>query len=235
MALAAISNQGAKGVMTQGVKMNRWLSCVLLLAMAVCASGTANAANPVVEMHTTAGVIVLELNQYMAPVTVANFLSYVEKDGYAGTIFHRVIPGFMIQSGGHYEDFSELEGGEPIVNEADNGLKNKTGTIAMARIDVIDSSERQFFINASNNAELDHSQRSCTRKDEAKVAAALERGLRRPQTCGSFGYAVFGRVTQGMDVVRKIERQPTRPKGMHQNVPVVAVVIEKVILRETAS
>lgn len=215
--------------------MKKLLSCVLLLALSVSASVTANADNPVVEVHTTAGLIVLQLNRHMAPVTVDNFLSYVEKDGYAGAIFHRVMPGFMIQSGGHYEDMAEFEGGEPIVNEADNGLKNKTGTIAMARMNEIDSSKRQFFINVSNNPELDHSQRSCTRQDEAKIAAALERGLRRPQTCGTFGYAVFGRVTQGMDVVRKIERQPTRPKGIHQNVPVVAIVIEKVVLREVSS
>jgi cyclophilin family peptidyl-prolyl cis-trans isomerase len=214
--------------------MKRLLSGLLFWVLSVSASVTVNAANPVVEMYTSAGLIVLDLNQQMAPITVANFLSYVEKDGYEGTIFHRVISGFMIQSGGHYEDMSELESGEPIVNEADNGLKNKAGTIAMARMNEIDSSKRQFFINAGNNATLDHSQRSCTRVDEAKVATALARGLRRPQTCGSFGYAVFGRVTQGMDVVRKIERMRTQPKGAHQNVPVVPVVIEKIILREPA-
>ena len=211
--------------------MKRLISYCLLLVL----SATANAANPVVEMHTSAGLIVLELNQQMAPVTVANFLSYVEKDAYAGTIFHRVIPGFMIQSGGYDENLSELEGGELIDNEADNGLKNKMGTIAMARMNEIDSSKRQFFINTSNNTTLDHSQQSCSRKDEEKVAAALARGLRRPQTCSTFGYAVFGRVKQGMDVVRKIESLATRPKGGHQNVPLVSVVIEKVILREAAS
>jgi len=224
-------NKDANSGIRQSVTMKWLIRFFLPLVFSV----TASADNPVVEMHTSAGLIVLELNQQMAPVTVANFLSYVEKDGYAGTIFHRVIPGFMIQSGGHYEDLSELEGGESIVNEADNGLKNKTGTIAMARMGEIDSSQRQFFINLSNNSSLDHSQRSCTRADEAKVAAALARGLRRPQSCDSFGYAVFGRVTAGMDVVRSIERQRTQPKGMHQNVPVVPVVIEKVILREATS
>lgn len=191
----------------------------------------ASAANPVVEMHTSAGLIVLELNPTLAPVTVANFLSYVEKDGYQGAIFHRVIPGFMIQSGGHFENLTELEGGETIVNEADNGLKNKPGTIAMARMNEIDSSQRQFFINVANNTSLDHGPMSCTRDDERKVTEARARGLHRPQSCKTFGYAVFGRVVQGMDVVTTIEQVPTRPKGMHQNVPVQPVIIEKMVLR----
>lgn len=190
------------------------------------------AANPIVEVNTSVGVIVLELDQEKAPVTVANFLDYVQKDGYAGTIFHRVIPGFMIQSGGHYEDLSELETGEPIRNEADNGLRNRTGTIAMARMEEIDSAIRQWFINVANNKNLDHSSQSCTREDEQKLAAAWARGLNKPQTCKSFGYAVFGRVIEGMDVVRKIERLSTEPRGMHASVPVETVVIEKIELRE---
>jgi len=191
----------------------------------------ANGGNPVVEMHTSAGIIVLELNQTLAPVTVANFLAYVEKDGYRGTVFHRVIPGFMIQTGGYFEDLTDLEGGEAIVNEADNGLKNKAGTIAMARLNEIDSAERQFFINIDNNTSLDHGPMSCTREDERKVAEAWARGLRRPQSCSNFGYAVFGRVVGGMDVVTRIESVPTRPKGMHQNVPIQPVIIEKLVLR----
>jgi cyclophilin family peptidyl-prolyl cis-trans isomerase len=204
-----------------------------LITVLLLAAIGAEAANPIVEIHTSAGVIALELNQDKAPVTVSNFLAYVEQDGYAGTIFHRVIPDFMIQSGGHREDLSELETAEPILNEADNGLKNKPGTIAMARMDEIDSAMRQWFINVADNKRLDHSEQSCTRKDEAKVAAALERGLYRPQTCKSFGYAVFGHVIEGMDVVSKIEQIPTEPKGMHQNVPVQTVVIQKIVLRES--
>jgi cyclophilin family peptidyl-prolyl cis-trans isomerase len=202
------------------------LTALLILSFAV------HAANPSVEMHTSAGVIVLELDQEKAPVTVANFLDYVEKDAYAGTIFHRVIPGFMIQSGGHYEDLSSLETGEPILNEADNGLQNRSGTIAMARMDEIDSAMRQWFINVANNKSLDHSTRSCTREDEAKRAAVLARGLNKPQTCQSFGYAVFGRVISGMNIVRKIERVPTQFRGSHANVPIQTIVIEKVELRE---
>tara|TARA_R110002072_G_scaffold13418_13_gene56333 strand:+ start:9463 stop:10104 length:642 start_codon:yes stop_codon:yes gene_type:complete len=195
----------------------------------------AHAENPVVEMHTSSGLIVLELNQMLAPLTVANFLSYVEKDGYKGAIFHRVIPGFMIQSGGHFSDLTELEGGEPVVNEADNGLKNKLGTIAMARMDEIDSAQRQFFINAANNTSLDHGPLSCTREDERKVAAARERGLHRPQSCKTFGYAVFGRVVEGMSVVNAIEAVPTRPRGGHRNVPIQPVIIEKIVLRGVGS
>lgn len=194
-------------------------------------SFAANGDNPVVEMHTSAGIIVLELNQTLAPVTVANFLEYVEKDGYQGAIFHRVIPGFMIQTGGHFEDLTELEVANSVVNEADNGLKNKAGTIAMARMGEIDSAERQFFINIGNNTSLDHGPMSCTREDERKVAQARARGLHRPQSCKTFGYAVFGRVVGGMDVVVGIEGVATRPKGMHQNVPVQPVIIEKVVLR----
>ena len=207
--------------------MVRMALITFLLVVAIGAQG----ANPVVEVHTSEGLIVLELNQDKAPVTVENFLAYVEQDGYAGTIFHRVISDFMIQSGGHFEDLSELETGEPIRNEADNGLKNVTGTIAMARMDEIDSAMRQWFINVADNQRLDHTEQSCTREDEAKVAAALERGLYRPKTCKSFGYAVFGHVIEGMEVVKKIEQIPTEPKGMHQNVPVKTVVIEKIQLR----
>ncbi len=185
--------------------------------------------NPVVVMQTNMGNITLELDAEKAPVTVKNFLSYVDIDGYAGSIFHRVISNFMIQAGGHYADLEEMESGDTILNEADNGLKNLTGTIAMARMNQIDSASRQFFINTKDNAFLDHSPASCTREDERKQEAASARGLNRPVSCKSFGYAVFGRVIDGMEVVRKIEAVETVRQGPHQNVPRSPVIIERII------
>ena len=199
---------------------------LLVIVAAIFYQGTALAAdNPSVIMNTSMGLIEIELDAEKAPVTVANFLSYVDKGDYEGTIFHRVIPGFMIQGGGHYPDMSEATVRETIHNEADNGLKNLTGTIAMARTNIIDSAGRQFFINVSDNDNLDHRPDSCTREDEATQIAAYERGLNRPATCRSFGYAVFGRVVKGMDVVKAIERVSTGFNMGHQDVPVDAVLI----------
>ncbi|MFN3238177.1 MAG: peptidylprolyl isomerase, partial [Pseudomonadales bacterium] len=121
--------------------MTKWY---LMFSLLLCVA-TAQAENPVVEMHTTAGLIVIELDQENAPISVQNFLNYVSLDQYQGAIFHRVIPGFMIQTGGYYETLSEMDEGEYIHNEADNGLKNLVGTVAMARTDEIDSAGRQFF------------------------------------------------------------------------------------------
>ena len=178
-----------------------------------------------VEIKTSLGSFVVELDEEKAPVSVANFLAYVDAGAYTDTIFHRVIPGFMVQGGGHYRDMSEAEDGETIFNEAANGLKNLRGTIAMARFDEIDSASRQFFINAADNDFLDHKPTSCTREDMAAEAAARARGLRKPRTCDSYGYAVFGRVVSGMDIVDLIEFTETRDVASHQDVPVVRVVI----------
>lgn len=179
-----------------------------LLVSAVFAAplSMALAANPVVEMKTSLGVIKLELNQEKAPKTVANFLSYVKTGHYANTVFHRVIPGFMVQGGGFTADMNEKPTRGPIKNEADNGLKNQTGTIAMARTSDPHSASAQFFINVNNNDFLDY---------------------RSPDVRG-YGYAVFGKVVSGMDVVNKIVATPTGDRGMHQNVPKSPVVIEEV-------
>jgi cyclophilin family peptidyl-prolyl cis-trans isomerase len=162
--------------------------------------------NPKVVMKTSMGEITIELDRAKAPVTVENFLQYVEAGHYDGTIFHRVIPRFMIQGGGFTADMQQKPTRPAIKNEAGNGLKNLTGTIAMARTSVVDSATSQFFINVADNAALDH----------------------RGETPQDFGYAVFGKVVAGMDVVQEIESVPTRAQGGHQNVPVTPVVIESV-------
>ena len=154
-----------------------------------------------VVLSTTHGDITLELDAEHAPITVENFLAYVEDGFYDGTIFHRVIPGFMIQGGGMDASMNEKKTRAPIKNEADNGLSNTRGTIAMARTQVVDSATAQFFINLSDNTFLDHGARD-------------------------FGYAVFGKVVDGMDVVDTIAEVQTGDRGMHQNVPVEPVVIE---------
>jgi cyclophilin family peptidyl-prolyl cis-trans isomerase len=156
-----------------------------------------------VRLHTSAGDIVLELYPQKAPLTVENFLQYVKNGYYDGKIFHRVIRGFMIQGGGMDETMREGKPRRPIRNEADNGLENTTGTVAMARTHVIDSATAQFFINVADNQFLNH---------------------REPSPEG-FGYAVFGSVVEGMDVVRKIETVPTTTRGSHQDVPREPVTI----------
>jgi len=163
-------------------------------------------ANPQVRISTNAGDITVELYPDEAPLTVANFLSYVDSGFYAGTVFHRVIPNFMIQGGGFDKDMNQKPTKPPIKNEAGNGLKNDNGTLAMARTGVVDSATSQFFINTKDNAFLNH-------KDDT------------PQ---GYGYAVFGKVIGGMDVVQKIEKVSTTTKGMHQNVPAEQVVIKSI-------
>jgi len=167
----------------------------------------ANAAKaPRVLMKTSLGEITIELYPDKAPITVKNFLDYVDAKFYDGTIFHRVIPGFMNQGGGFTADMQQKPTRAPIKNEAGNGLKNTVGTVAMARTGVVDSATAQFFINTADNAFLDH----------------------RDETAPGFGYAVFGKVVNGMDVVKKMAAVPTANKGGLQNVPVTAVVIESV-------
>lgn len=158
-----------------------------------------------VKLTTSKGEIVIELDKEKAPITTANFLDYVKAGHYDGTIFHRVINGFMIQGGGMDKSLKEKATKAPITNEADNGLKNKTYTLAMARTSDPHSATSQFFINVADNAFLDH-----TAKDA--------RG---------WGYAVFGKVVKGQEVVDAIKAVPTMTKGFHENVPVVPVVIEK--------
>ncbi|MBV0932064.1 peptidylprolyl isomerase [Marinobacterium weihaiense] len=162
---------------------------------------TPDAAAAIVSLNTTLGSIELTLNPAQAPASVENFLQYVESNHYDGVIFHRVIPGFMIQGGGFTPEMQQLETGTPVQNESDNGLSNRRGTIAMARTRDPDSATAQFFINTSDNRRLD--------------------GMP-----GRPGYTVFGEVTEGMDVVDAINRVQTTRKGRHRDVPVDPVIIE---------
>jgi peptidyl-prolyl cis-trans isomerase B (cyclophilin B) len=164
--------------------------------------------NPQVELHiANYGVITLELDQDKAPKSVANFLSYVKKGHYNNTIFHRVIPGFMIQGGGMEPGMGQKPTDAQIENEANNGLKNEKYTVAMARTNAPHSATSQFFINATNNNFLNHT---------------------APSAQG-WGYAVFGKVISGTEVVDKIEAVKTGSKGGHGDVPLTDVVIEKAV------
>jgi cyclophilin family peptidyl-prolyl cis-trans isomerase len=164
--------------------------------------------NPTVTVSTSMGDIRIELDADKAPITTTNFLNYVKDGFYDGLIFHRVIPGFMIQGGGMDPQMKQKGTKSPIKNEATNGLKNKNGTVAMARTNVVDSATAQFFINVKDNDFLDH----------------------RSTSADAFGYAVFAHVIDGMDVVQKIEKVNTRNSGMHQDVPVDPVIINSVKL-----
>jgi cyclophilin family peptidyl-prolyl cis-trans isomerase len=178
----------------------------LMISLVYLLAGSAFAAdNPRVTMETSLGNITLELYPDKAPATVANFLSYVDEGFYNGTIFHRVIREFMIQGGGFTESMQEKSTKTPITNEADNGLKNERGTIAMARTPDPDSARAQFFINAKDNTFLNFKNKS-------------------PE---GYGYCVFGKVTKGLDVVDAIEKTPTTTKGFYQDVPAKPVVIKK--------
>jgi peptidyl-prolyl cis-trans isomerase B (cyclophilin B) len=161
-------------------------------------------------MRTTFGEIKLELDAEKAPKTVANFISYAREGHYDGTIFHRVIDNFMIQGGGFDTDMNQKDNGTPIENEADNGLKNDFGTIAMARTNDPHSATSQFFINVKDNDFLNHTGKN-------------------PQ---GWGYAVFGKVTGGTEVLDKIRGVRTGSSRGHQDVPVEPVIIESVIIEE---
>ena len=158
-----------------------------------------------VKLSTNFGDITFELNTEKAPITVANFLQYVESGFYDGVIFHRVIDGFMIQGGGFDADMQQKKTKAEIKNEADNGLSNDNYTIAMARTSIPDSASSQFFINATDNDFLNHT----------------------AKTPSGWGYCVFGKVTEGMDVIDKIKKVKTTSKAGHRDVPVDAVIIEK--------
>lgn len=182
----------------------------LIACLALLAAPLANAAAPQVELKTSLGTIVLELYPDRAPETVKNFQQYVQSGFYNGTVFHRVIPGFMIQGGGFTADFRNKPTREPIRNEATKGLKNAVGTIAMARTSDPHSATAQFFINVVDNPFLDYRE-------------------------GNYGYAVFGKVVSGMDVVQKIAAVPTAARPPHQNVPVKPVVIESARMVEAGA
>ncbi len=192
------------------LKLRLWHKIAMATIFMSCASfptgseGADKGVNtPQVVLSTTLGDITIELYPDKAPITEDNFLAYVDSGLYNGMIFHRVIPGFMIQGGGFTADMKRKSTRPPIKNEADNGLKNERGTLAMARTREINSATSQFFINLADNASLNH-------------------GVR------DFGYAVFGKVIEGMDVVDKIAAVPTGNRGMYQNVPQEPVVIRSV-------
>ena len=196
--------------------MKRFISTLIITALMAFATTASYAQeesktamtdtpNPKVRLTTNKGVIELELDVVKAPKTVANFLHYVNNGHYNGVIFHRVIPGFMIQGGGMEPGMKERPTDTTVGNEADNGLKNDTGTIAMARTNDPQSASAQFFINVADNAFLNHKSKDMM----------------------GWGYAVFGKVTKGMDVVREIENVPTGSYGPFSDVPKDDVIIEK--------
>ncbi|MGQ3686181.1 MAG: peptidylprolyl isomerase [Candidatus Loosdrechtia sp.] len=185
------------------------LAILLIAVLTVCLAYPAFA-NPRVRLETRHGIIVLELDPQSAPETVKNFLRYVDSGFYNDTTFHRVIKGFMIQGGGLTADMHQKLTQAPIMNEADNGLKNHRGTIAMARTSAPHSATSQFFINTVDNTFLDH----------------------RDKTSSGWGYCVFGKVIEGMHVVDTIENSPTTVKNGHRDVPAQPIIIERAVLEE---
>merc|ERR1711916_69084 len=180
------------------------MKSVAMFALLAMTAASVQAQTVIID--TNMGSIMVELNAEKAPITVANFLNYVDTKFYDGTIYHRVIPNFMIQGGGFTADMTKKPTNDPIKNEAGNGLNNLRGTLAMARTNVVDSATAQFFINTVDNAFLDHKNNSPS----------------------GFGYAVFGKVLSGMDVVDKISAVQTTSKDGMQNVPVDPVIMTSV-------
>lgn len=177
---------------------------LMLFALAAAMAAPAGAANPQVKLETTQGTIVIELDAAKAPITVGNFLDYVKSGFYDGTVFHRVIPSFMIQGGGFAANMEQKPTREPIVNESANGLVNKRGTVTMARTPDPNSASAQFFINLADNSFL----------DKAKAQ-------------DGYGYCVFGKVVEGMKVVDAIAAVKTATVGGYQDVPMQPIVIKK--------
>lgn len=184
------------------------------LALLLAANSSVFASNPKVRMETTKGVVIIELHPDKAPKTVENFLRYASEGKYNGTIFHRVIKSFMNQGGGFTPDFKKVDTYAPIQNEADNGLKNKRGTIAMARTGDPHSATNQFFLNTVDNAFLDYTSK----------------------TTRGWGYCVFGTVVDGMEVMDRISKVPTGANGpFQQDVPLEEILIQKVTVIEEAA
>jgi cyclophilin family peptidyl-prolyl cis-trans isomerase len=182
---------------------------LLLLQTQTATQPPAAAANPQVVVDTSLGSFTIELFQDKAPVSVENFLQYVHEGFYAGTIFHRVVAGYVVQGGGYTPDLNEKPTRPPIQNEATNGLSNQRGTVAMARTRMVRSGTSQFFVNVVDNRRLDHTGYS---PDD-------------------FGYAVFGRVVEGMDVVDRISKLPTTIKDGMESVPIDPVIIKGITVK----
>ncbi len=188
--------------------MRNFIVSMMLLLAATLSIATENKMSDTpskVKLTTSLGVIIIQLNPEKAPISSDNFLTYVNEGFYNSTIFHRVIPGFMAQGGGFDTDFHQKAGHNPIKNEADNGLTNKRGTLAMARTNVPDSASSQFFINYKDNASLNYTS----------------------STSSGWGYAVFGEVIEGMDIVDAMAKQPTGNRGGYQDVPQTNIILEK--------
>lgn len=183
---------------------------VLIVVLGMSKVGFAQVVNPQVRLETNKGVILLELDAEAAPNTVENFIGYVQDGFYDSTIFHRVIKGFMVQGGGFTADMKQKSTKDPVENEADNGLKNKRGAIAMARTMDPHSATAQFFINTVDNAFLDY----------------------KAKTSQGWGYCVFGKVIEGLETVDVVEAVNTTTKAPHKDVPVEPVVIEKAVVVE---
>ena len=179
---------------------------VISLAILLVTTVAAAQSNPVVVIETSLGNITVELYQDEAPISVENFLTYVRDDFYTGTIFHRVIKDFMVQGGGMTEDMVRKATNPPIKNEATNGLRNERGTLAMARTAAVDSATAQFFINVANNRALNH----------------------ESETQAEYGYAVFGKVIDGMDHLGEIENTLTTTAGPYRDVPSTPVIIKSI-------
>lgn len=185
--------------------MKRLMGVFIVLCLCTIATLAAEK-NPVLTLKTTAGNIIVELYPDKAPITVKNFLTYVEAGFYNGTIFHRVIPGFMIQGGGFTSGLTQKKTLSPIKNEASNGLANRRGTLAMARTGIVDSATSQFFINVADNTFLNY----------------------KGSNPRDYGYAVFGTVLDGIDVVDTIVNVPTKSDGYYENVPVDDIIITSI-------
>jgi peptidyl-prolyl cis-trans isomerase A (cyclophilin A) len=192
------------GGWSEMIGVNRFIFIRFLVASIFCVLfvplRAAQPADPVVELKTSMGTITLQLDATHAPLSTSNFLSYVDQKFYDGTIFHRIIPGFMVQGGGFTPEMTEKPTGAPIHNESTNGLKNLRGTISMARTSDPDSGTSQFFLNLVDNAALD-------------------------STGDAPGYAVFGKIIGGMDVLEKMGQVATTTKGEYENVPVEPVIL----------
>ena len=190
------------------MRSNHFFTKLLLILCSTFMVNTAFAAETKALIKTNLGDITVELYPEQAPLSVANFINYVESDFYSGIIFHRVIPGFMAQTGGFNENLEKQISGKPVINEANNGLSNERGTLALARTNNPNSATSQFFINLKNNNFLNRSGSSPSQA----------------------GYAVFGRVVAGMDVVDKIAKQPTGKKKYYSDVPLTNIVIESITM-----
>jgi len=190
--------------------LKKIISTLIVTLFCVAQAVWAGSSSPRVLLETSKGVIILELDSKAAPKSVENFLGYVRDGFYDGTIFHRVIKGFMIQGGGFTEDMQQKSTHTPIANEGDNGLQNKRGTVAMARTMDPHSATAQFFINTVDNSFLDH----------------------KGKTSNGWGYCVFGKVVEGMNVVDAIESVPTTSKAGQHDVPAAPVIIERAIVEK---